>query len=146
MTADTTPSFAEGGCLCGAVRYRVKGAPQSSSLCHCRSCRLACGAPAVAWVAYRADHVDLLHGEPASMHSSPKVVRSFCPRCGTPLTYRHADEPGVIELTTATLDHPERFPPTREIWLEHRIGWQGVDAKLVPHLRGSGEPPVDTVR
>jgi hypothetical protein len=41
--------FFEGGCLCGSIRYQVKGAPRSSSVCFCRSCRLASGAPSVAW-------------------------------------------------------------------------------------------------
>ena len=38
----------EGGCLCGAIRYRVSGEPLARSLCHCRSCRLGAGAPSVA--------------------------------------------------------------------------------------------------
>src|SRR5438105_6256407 len=105
------PAFADGGCLCGAVRYRVAGRPLSSSLCHCRSCRLASGAPAVAWIVFNSDDVTLLQGHPATHHSSPPVVRSFCPRCGTPLSYRHQDAPDRIELTTATLDHPEAFAP-----------------------------------
>jgi hypothetical protein len=137
----TTESYAEGGCLCGAVRYRVTGAPRSSSVCHCRSCRLASGAPAVGWISFHADDVRLLHGHPAAHHSSPKVVRSFCPRCGTPLTYRNADAPDILELTTATLDHPELFPPTREIWLEHRIAWQAVSPSLPRHAHDSSEPP-----
>ena len=44
---------AEGGCLCGAIRYRVRGAPLSTTLCHCRSCRLACGGPTLAWAIFR---------------------------------------------------------------------------------------------
>jgi hypothetical protein len=136
------PSFAEGGCLCGAVRYRVKGPPLSSSVCHCRSCRLANGAPAVGWVAFHWQDFHLLQGRPASRHSSPQVTRSFCPRCGTPISYRHADDPQVIELTTATLDHPELFPPTREIWLEHKLAWMPVNDSLAQHRRDSSEAPI----
>jgi hypothetical protein len=140
MSAETPPDFSDGGCLCGAVRYRVTGAPLSSIVCHCHSCRLASGAPAVAWVSWTADRVRLLRGHPASHHASPQAVRSFCPRCGTPLSYRHADEPDVLDLTTATLDHPERFPPTDEAWLEHRIGWQPLDPARAQHRRSSDEP------
>jgi hypothetical protein len=142
MASEPTPGFADGGCLCGAVRYRVSGTPQSSSVCHCRSCRLAAGSPAVAWVVFDKRHFELLQGHPATRHSSPGVVRGFCPRCGTPLTYRHDDAPGLIELTTATLDHPELFPPTHEIWLEHRLVWQPVADGLPHHRHGSGEPPL----
>jgi hypothetical protein len=134
------PAYVDGGCLCGAMRYRVHGQPHSSSLCHCRSCRLASGAPAVAWVVFENARYELLQGHPATQHSSPRVVRGFCPRCGTPLSYRHADHPGVIELTTATLDHPELFPPACEIWLEHHIAWQAVDPARPKHRHGSDSP------
>ena len=40
----------EGGCGCGAVRYRVTGAPQWASHCHCRDCRRTAGAPYVTYV------------------------------------------------------------------------------------------------
>ena len=38
-----------GGCLCGAIRYRITGAPVEALYCHCRMCRRAHGAPVVAW-------------------------------------------------------------------------------------------------
>src|SRR4029453_19232556 len=123
MEVDKSPAFADGGCLCGAIRYRVAGHPVSSSLCHCRSCRLSSGAPALAGVVFRSGDVTLLHGRPATHRSSPADVRGFCARCGTPLSYRHSDNPDYVELTTATLDHPELYPPACEIWLEHHIGW-----------------------
>ncbi len=47
-----TQSSIEGGCLCGAVRYRVNGAASYPVVCHCESCRRACGAQAVAWVTF----------------------------------------------------------------------------------------------
>jgi hypothetical protein len=142
MPKEIEPGFADGGCLCGAVRYRVSGPPRSSSVCHCRSCRLATGAPAVAWVVFEQRQFEWLQGRPATRHSSPQVTRGFCARCGTPLCYRNDDEPGIVELTTATLDHPELFAPTREIWLEHRLAWQPVNTELPRHRHGSGEPPI----
>jgi hypothetical protein len=39
----------QGGCLCNSIGYRLTGVPLAQSLCHCRSCRLASGAPSVAW-------------------------------------------------------------------------------------------------
>jgi hypothetical protein len=117
----------EGGCLCGAVRYRVTDQPRSSSICHCPSCRRASGAPSVAWFVVRLDRFELLSGELAEFHSSAPVVREFCRHCGSQIAYRHQDSPGLIELTTATLDDPEVFPPTREIWLSHRLSWEVTD-------------------
>jgi hypothetical protein len=128
----------EGGCLCGAVRYRVLGDPRSSSVCFCRSCRLASGAPSVAWIVVELARFELLRGTLATIRSSSDVTRSFCGRCGTPIAYQHTDDPRAIELTTATLDDPQRFPPTREIWHRHRVAWAASDAGL-PHFVGDSE-------
>ena len=113
----------EGGCLCGSVRYRVIGSPRSSSLCFCRSCRLASGSPSVAWLVVDVSQFELLSGQIARFQSSPHVTRGFCPKCGTPLTYEHADDSNAIELTTATLDDPNALPPTKEIWHSQRVTW-----------------------
>jgi hypothetical protein len=126
---------ARGGCLCGDIRYRITGEPLVTSLCHCRSCRLAAGAPAVAWVVVRRDEFSIEQGVPATYRSSPPVERTFCGRCGTPLTYQHDDSRGSIDIQTATLDAPDEFPPTREIWLEHKIAWMGTNVRLRPYPR-----------
>ena len=136
-----TDPASEGGCLCGAVRYRIVGEPRSSSVCFCRSCRLASGAASVAWLVVPRDQFALLGGAPASFQSSAEVTRSFCARCGTPIAYQHTDDPHAIELTTATLDDAQRFPPTREIWHRHRLAWAASDPQL-PHFSGdSGSDP-----
>jgi hypothetical protein len=124
----------EGGCLCGSVRYQITGAPRSSSVCFCRSCRLASGAPSVAWFVVSIDQYTLLCGEPGTFQSSPPVSRSFCAKCGTPLAYQHTDDRNAIELTTATLDDPQRFPPTREIWHSQKVSWAASN-RTIPHLR-----------
>ena len=65
------------------------------------------------------------------------MVRSFCGGCGTPIAYQHDDSPETIELTTATLDEPERCAPTREIWLEHKLPWTPLDPLLVHYSHDS---------
>jgi catechol 2,3-dioxygenase-like lactoylglutathione lyase family enzyme len=113
----------EGGCLCGALRYRATGAASLATLCHCTSCRRAAGAPAVAWVTFAADAFGFTSGEPVLFRSSPPVVRAFCGRCGTPLTYRHDAFPQAIDVTTASLDEPERCPPVDHTWVSERLRW-----------------------
>jgi hypothetical protein len=125
--------FFEGGCLCGSIRYRITGTPRSSSVCFCRSCRLASGAPSVAWFVVSRSEFTLLSGKFATFQSSPPVTRSFCERCGTQLAYQHADDPNAIELTTATLDNPNQLPPSREIWHSQRVSWAASDP-TVPHF------------
>jgi hypothetical protein len=125
----------DGGCLCGAIRYRVNGPVQSSSTCFCNSCRRASGASPVAWFVVALEHFELLQGEFASHRSSPPVRRCFCGRCGSALAYLHDDDAGVIELTTCTLDEPSRMPPTHEIWHADRVGWVASDPGLPHHLQ-----------
>lgn len=127
-----------GGCLCGAVRYRFAGEPSTSSVCHCRSCRLASGASPVAWVVVPLERFAWLGGPPTTFRSTPPVQRSFCARCGTPIAYQHDDALHEIELTTATLDEPERFPPRYEIWLEDKLAWSMANPRLPHHHR---DPP-----
>ena len=132
----------EGGCLCGAVRYRVTAAPTALVVCHCDTCRRAAGAPSLAWAIFRAADFAFTRGAPATYASSPGVERGFCARCGTTLTYAGNDRRDVADVTTASLDDPDAFVPTKEIWLEEKIGWEAVDhARLrYPRSSRSSEP------
>lgn len=133
---DAVEVNAPGGCLCGAIRYRITAPPEVTSLCHCRTCRLASGAPAVAWVVVLRTGLVFERGAPAVYRSSPDVERTFCGTCGTSLTYRR-DGLKSIDVQTATLDDPDAFPPTREIWLEHQIAWMATDLGIATYPRSS---------
>jgi hypothetical protein len=122
-----------GSCLCGAIGYRVTGTPQGTSLCHCFSCRRSTGGPALAWAIFAEDKVEISIGELAEHQSSPGVYRGFCARCGSSLTYRRDNRPGLFDVTTASLDNPEAFPPAVEIWLEEKLSWMAANPAL-PHF------------
>ena len=125
-----------GGCLCGAIRYRVRGAAVSTTLCHCRSCRLACGGPTLAWAIFNTQQVEFVRGSVREFRSSPPALRGFCAECGTALTYRTDKRPEQLDITTATFDHPERFAPACEIYVAEKIGWQATPQDL-PQFPGS---------
>ncbi len=116
----------QGGCLCGAVRYRVEGEPCDSGICHCRSCRRAASAPTLPFVTFPLDRFAFTQGEPGAFRSSPLVERSFCGRCGSPLTYRRDDDPGRIDVMTCSLDRPEAFPPGFHVWVSHKLAWECI--------------------
>ena len=134
---------AEGGCLCGAVRFAVEGRPLLSIICHCRTCRRASGAPSVAWLTFECDKFRLLAGRLREFPSSSGVIRSFCEVCGTPVTYSSEQFRGVVDVTTASLDDPSLYPPTLEAWLEHRLGWEATNSALAQHPRAGAEAPGD---
>src|SRR6185369_3495947 len=94
--------YFDGGCLCGAVRFRVSGPPLALSRCHCRSCRLATGSAGVAWAIFKRTGFALLQGDLVRYRSSPHAVRTFCGICGTSVSYEPTDSPENIELTAST--------------------------------------------
>ncbi len=123
--------------MCRAVRYRVVGAPLLSLVCHCATCRRATATPTVAWVTFARTHFSYTAGDARCYCSSPGVVRRFCATCGSALTYESLNDPDTIDVTTGSLDDPHWYPPTREVWLEHRVAWQAIDERLALYPQGS---------
>ncbi len=116
------PSEITGGCYCGAVRYRIKGEVRASTVCHCESCRRSVGAQSVAWITVSRDSF-AWEGEPVRFASSPRVIRTFCGRCGTSLTFTDEKRAAEIDITTGSLDDPEAFPPTEQVFTEFKLSW-----------------------
>ncbi len=121
-----------GGCHCGAVRYRVEGAPLTHALCHCSDCRRHAGAPMVGWMMFREDAIAVTKGAPKVYESSEHGRRYFCPDCGTGLFYTNAKSlAGITDIQSATLDDPNAIPPRVQIQVAERIGWM-VHAHELP--------------
>ena len=113
----------EGGCLCGAVRYRVTAEPVDACYCHCRMCQKTSGAPVVAWGNVPIEGFAFTKGTPISHQSSPKGIRHFCGACGTRLAFRYAEGPTTVYINLATLDDPEAIKPDYHIWTASQLGW-----------------------
>lgn len=117
----------EGGCLCRDIRYRIDAPTVISATCECQSCRRASAAPLVPWIHLGLNHLSFTAGKPVEYESSPGVMRTFCGRCGTPLTYRKSDYGQTIDVTTCSLDDPDAFPPVLHTWTSHRLLWLKLD-------------------
>ena len=115
------PQAVTGGCLCGAVRYRVEGEPINSRVCHCRLCQKAVGAPFNARILYRREDV-ALEGRYATAHSSPDLLRGFCPACGTSV-FTQRPSAGTTSVTAGSLDDPGVFRPASHIWISSKQPW-----------------------
>jgi hypothetical protein len=122
----------EGGCLCGAVRFRAKGAPNWTAWCHCHSCRKHCGAPAAAFVAFDEIVVEVTRGAITKFASSPGMLRGFCATCGSTLTCQGGQRPGELHFHLGAMDHPEELPPKTEFFPEERLPWFHIDARAKP--------------
>jgi hypothetical protein len=121
MTAETKPLLA-GGCQCGAIRFALTTAPTKISICHCRMCQKASGAPFASFAEIKKSDFAWTRGKPAAFRSSSIAVRDFCADCGTPLSFRRIDGER-IEIMTGTFDRPDRLVPTRQYGTESRHGW-----------------------
>jgi len=141
MTAgDVSPKSHEGAgikltgeCLCGAVRYTAQSAGEVTH-CHCRMCQRATGAGFATWI--RARLLDSI-GRVACFRSSDKVLRKFCPTCGSSLMMDYDDE-DVVWLAIGSLDTPEAVTPDNSIWTEARLPCvSAVDAGLLTQLKES---------
>lgn len=121
--------------MCGAIRYRATGPVSHETLCHCQSCRKAAGAPVVAWVTFSRDAVAIERGKPKQFRSSPGVVRTFCGKCGTPLSYTNRDAPDLVDVTTCSLDRPDALPPRDHTWTSERLRFLHVNDELPQHRR-----------
>jgi hypothetical protein len=123
----------EGGCLCGALRYRGRTETIDAGYCHCRLCQRTSGAPVLAWLTIPIDDFAYLKGGPATFRSSSHGQREFCRRCGTQLLYRETDAATSVDVNLATLDHPETIEPKVHIWTDSRIPWFDVADDLPRH-------------
>jgi hypothetical protein len=121
MSADAKPVLT-GGCQCGAIRFAVKAAPTRISICHCRMCQKASGAPFASFADVKKEDFVWTRGQPSSFRSSSIAERDFCAKCGTPLSFRNIEGPR-IEIMTGAFDRPDRVVPTRQFGTESRLGW-----------------------
>jgi hypothetical protein len=125
-----------GGCFCGFVRYRVDANPFDEANCHCTMCRRTNGAAFVTWFTVPREAFVTISGEPSSFSSSDHGTRTFCPRCGTPLTFSSSRSPGEIDLTSGSLDDPSQVPPKADIYVGTKVRWVVLDQSL-PSYRDS---------
>lgn len=120
----------DGGCQCGAVRYRASGEPAMTALCHCSMCRRAHAAPAVGWAMFDAAQVAFTGSAPTIYESSPGARRGFCPRCGTQISFAADYIPGLIDVSIGSLDDPGVVPPALHYWDSKRLPWLRIDDAL----------------
>jgi hypothetical protein len=126
-------SVLQGGCLCGAVRYEINGAPMLAGHCHCLDCRKASGAAHGSFAAYPREAVNVtgqLTHYKTKADSGTMASRGFCPVCGTWVTGSPGAMPHVIALTLATFDDPEAVSPAIRFYDKRRISWDTVDPAL----------------
>jgi hypothetical protein len=101
----------EGGCYCGAIRYKSEGKPMLKAQCHCRECQYISGGAPNMFLLVPIDGFSYTKGTPKKFSRSDleqPVTREFCAECGTHLTTRPVVVPALV-LKVGTLDDPTLF-------------------------------------
>jgi hypothetical protein len=125
----------EGGCACGATRYRLTAPPMIVNACHCRDCQRLTGSAFVVnlWIERRfveADHARLRSVMLTAGSGKPHQVFS-CPDCGTALWSKYHAAPGdTVFLRAGTLDRPEMAPPDAHIYTRSKLPWLELPAAV----------------
>lgn len=121
-------ALASGRCLCGAVRFEVRGPLTDVHACHCGQCRRQSGHFTVGASARRADF-RLTAGETlAWFRSSPAARRGFCAACGSNLLW---DGGGAeIGINVGSLDQPTGLKLTRHIFVDDKADYYEIEDRL----------------
>jgi hypothetical protein len=116
----------EGGCACGAVRYRLSSDPLFTHCCHCLNCQRQTGSAFVINLLIEADHVELLAGDPQPVDvprddgSTQRIFR--CPRCQVAVFSQYT-RPEVRFVRGGTLDQPSSVEPDVHIFTRSKLPW-----------------------
>ncbi|BDG84387.1 MULTISPECIES: GFA family protein [Citrobacter] len=127
-------TLVEGGCLCGAVRYRMKTPPRSVVVCHCTHCQKASGSAfSVNLLVEKSDYEQ--QGVTACFtdtgDSGLPSHRHFCRECGSPVVTEATNMPGMLLIKAGTLDNPGEFSPQAEIYTRYAVKWHAPIAGCV---------------
>lgn len=132
------PSFpVEGGCQCGAVRYRITASPLAVYNCHCRDCQRHSGATHSMSMPIARENFEHLGGEVTAFDKaadSGRTVRMLgCAICGTKVWNEPLASPGMLVVKPGTLDDPSWAVPVGNIWTDSALPYAPIDWAL-PHF------------
>jgi len=119
-------ALAEGGCACGAVRYRLTSEPLFVNCCHCLNCQRQTGSAFVINLLIEADRVELLAGEPQPVEvprddgTAQRIFR--CPSCQVAV-FSEYGWPELRFVRGGTLDDPSAVTPDVHIYVRSKLPW-----------------------
>ncbi len=123
----------KGGCLCGAVQYIHGRACTVRDGVHCATCQKNSGGAFSLNLAMPAGSVTITGDalttyEDRAGASGKPFYRTFCSRCGSPISARGAAYEGLVFLKAGTLDDPSWLRPNAHIWCAEKQPWVPIEA------------------
>ncbi len=130
---------ATGGCLCGAVRFRVTAKPVAAYYCHCTMCQKDGGGPFMASATVPIEAFAFTKGEPKAYESSPGFVRLSCGECGSALGFQAKDNPKLADFSLGCLDDPNAIRPEFHMFTSTQVSWCEMADGLLRHAESAPE-------
>jgi len=136
----TLPDFPQqGGCQCGAVRYRLTSAPLSVYNCHCKDCQRFSGAGwSMSMIVREADFA--VTGATVQYRrtadSGNVITMNFCAHCHGWM-WNDPPVPGIKVARAGTLDDIDWAVPVGNIWTDSKAAWANIDPSLVNFPKGA---------
>ncbi len=135
MVEETTPIT--GGCLCGAVRFRVTVKPVAAYYCHCTMCQKNSGGPFTAGATVPIEAFAFTKGEPKAYESSPGFVRLSCSACGSALGFQAKNDPKWADFSLGCLDDPNAIRPELHQFTSTQVSWCEMADGLQRHAESA---------
>jgi len=128
MTMKRLQAPFDGGCACGAVRYRMHALPLFVHCCHCTRCQRETGSPFAHHAMIEFTALTLLQGEPdfvpVPTDSGSKHWVARCGTCRSAMWNEHGTRKAIIRyVRVGTLDEPAAFPPLAHIFTRSKQPW-----------------------
>jgi hypothetical protein len=125
----------EGGCACGAVRFKITAPPIGTGVCHCLDCQKASGGGPNYVALVPKPAFEVTKGEAkvylTKADSGAQVGRAFCAACGTPLWSMPAADAPFVPVKLGALDDPSGYQPVLHLYTDSAQPW---------HLMHEGVP------
>jgi hypothetical protein len=119
----------EGGCRCGALRFRVTKPPLMAGACHCRGCQRMTGSAYALTMSLNADGFEVLQGEPVLGGLKAEPKHYHCAACLSWVYTKPTSLPWLVNLRTSMLDDPHWATPYIELFREQGFAWASTGAK-----------------
>ncbi|QFT56265.1 GFA family protein [Microbulbifer sp. THAF38] len=124
----------EGGCVCGAVRFRAIGQPRRVSLCSCSWCRKRTGSLIGVSVYFDKNNVQFINAELKTHQLLSDAGRwvecQFCEHCGSALTWTLEFLPEYRGIAGGAFDAPMFIQPERYVYYQNKPEWLEINGDI----------------
>lgn len=135
-----------GHCLCGKVRYTVRGDSVIVAHCHCDDCQRLTGSGHSTGAMYAVESLSL-EGEVSEYelisNNGNRVTRVFCPSCGSPILGKNSGMEGFATLSLGTMDDSSDLIPEVTVFARNRKPWDAMDESIPAFDAQPGWKPRD---